>query len=292
MQYLRRMTLVSERAENAFIRDEKRTCFDSFYPFKIFPLKGLKEIEFDDITMFYGGNGSGKSTLINLIAHKMNATRYSPFNLSPFFDAYADRCMTEFAKRPKNCTVLASDDVFDYVLNSRFVNEDIDQRRNELLQKYAEAHAMKAMSAQADTMKGLWDYDRWSETREILSPKRSQSDFIRKRVEKDVELRSNGETVMSYFVERIEEDGIYFLDEPENSLSLAYQMELADYIAATQRVTATQFIIATHSPVFLAIKGAKIYDLDHYPVGVCKWTELENVRKYFDFFMERKEEFL
>ena len=38
--------------------------------------------------------------------------------------------------------------------------------------------------------------------------------------------------------------------------------------------------------------GARIYDLDAYPASVCNWTELSNVRRYFDFFMEHREEFL
>jgi len=45
-----------------------------------------------------------------------------------------------------------------------------------------------------------------------------------------------------------------------------------------------QFIISTHSPFLLAMKGAKIYDLDSRPVTVKKWTDIENVRIYHDFF--------
>ncbi|GKZ02749.1 hypothetical protein ANS017_19220 [Paraclostridium bifermentans] len=41
----------------------------------------------------------------------------------------------------------------------------------------------------------------------------------------------------------------------------------------------------------LAMKGAKIYDLDEDPVRVKKWTELENVRNYYDFFKEHEKEF-
>jgi predicted ATPase len=96
---------------------------------------------------------------------------------------------------------------------------------------------------------------------------------------------------MRYFLDRIDEDAVYFLDEPENSLSIERQIELAEYIAATARATRSQFIIATHSPVFLAMKGAKIYNIDDYPASVCKWTELPNVRRYFDFFMEHQDEF-
>lgn len=52
-----------------------------------------------------------------------------------------------------------------------------------------------------------------------------------------------------------------------------------------------QFILATHSPFLLALKGALIYDLDERPVDIKKWTELEGVRTYFEFFEKHKNEF-
>lgn len=52
-----------------------------------------------------------------------------------------------------------------------------------------------------------------------------------------------------------------------------------------------QFIIATHSPFLLSIRGAKIYDLDEDPVYVKQWTELENVRAYYNFFKLHEKEF-
>jgi hypothetical protein len=39
------------------------------------------------------------------------------------------------------------------------------------------------------------------------------------------------------------------------------------------------------------MENAKVYNLDAYPASVCRWTDLPNVRKYFDFFMEHREEF-
>ena len=52
-----------------------------------------------------------------------------------------------------------------------------------------------------------------------------------------------------------------------------------------------QFVISTHSPIFLSLAGALIYDLDSDGVPTRKWTELENVRKYFEFFEEHRDEF-
>ena len=52
-----------------------------------------------------------------------------------------------------------------------------------------------------------------------------------------------------------------------------------------------QFVISTHSPFLLSMKGAKIYDLDSDPVDVKKWTELGNVRAYYEFFKSHQSEF-
>ena len=50
------------------------TCFNGIYPFKIFPDKGLRSLEFEPITIFYGGNGSGKTTFIKLLCRLYDPT--------------------------------------------------------------------------------------------------------------------------------------------------------------------------------------------------------------------------
>jgi predicted ATPase len=288
MVYLKEFILPSDAAETGVIEQERGTWLNTFYPFKIFPLKQLRYIEFDCITLFCGGNGSGKSTLINVMAQKLNAMRYSDFNGSPLFDTFVDLCEFEYYKRPRGSCVLTSDDVFDHALNMRAVNWAREERRNALFERHG-AIARAANSAEFRCLKGLDDFERWSEVHEVLSD--SQSNYIKKRMGMDVDLYSNGETALRYFLDKIDNDALYFLDEPENSLSVDFQRRLADYIAATAIATKSQFVIATHSPIFLSMKGARIYNLDECPVDVCNWTELPNVRRYFDFFMEHREEF-
>lgn len=292
MIYTNKFILPSAGAEISFLESENRTCFNSFYPFKIFPEKALREIEFSDITLFYGGNGSGKSTLINVMAQKMNAIRFSDFNDAPFFDTFVEMCYAKYNRVPPESYVLTSDDVFDYAFNARSINENLDEKRNELFENYVSVHREAAVNPDVRRLKGLDDYERWRDTMEILSPKKSQSSYVKKRVEREIDLQSNGETAMSYFLNRIDGDALYFLDEPENSLSVEFQLQLAEYIDVTVRATRSQFVIATHSPILLSMKKARVYNLDAYPASFCKWTELPNVRKYFDFFMDHKEEFL
>lgn len=94
-----------------------------------------------------------------------------------------------------------------------------------------------------------------------------------------------------YFVSEIKENGLYTLDEPENSMSVSMQIKLAKFIEESARFFNCQFIIATHSPILLSLNSAKIYDLDQVPVRLSKWQELENVKIYYEFFKEHEKDF-
>ena len=87
-------------------------------------------------------------------------------------------------------------------------------------------------------------------------------------------------------------DALYLLDEPENSLSAKLQRELAEFIQQSARFYGCQFVISTHSPFLLAMNGVKIYDLDASPVQVRRWSELENIRTYFELFDAHRRDFL
>ena len=128
---------------------------------------------------------------------------------------------------------------------------------------------------------------------QVLARKKSVSrrQFIRKTVGQEVKLNSNGETALRYFEEKLKNDTLYCLDEPENSLSPKLQLQLVEIIKRMTRYCGCQLIIATHSPFILSIDGAKIYDLDSTPVALKKWWQLENVRTYYDFFKRHKDLF-
>ena len=81
------------------------------------------------------------------------------------------------------------------------------------------------------------------------------------------------------------------MDEPENSLSPENQQELLKFLEDSARFFECQFIIATHSPFLLSMKGAKIYDMDEEVVDVKPWHRLKNVRAYYDFFKKHEKVF-
>ncbi len=139
-------------------------------------------------------------------------------------------------------------------------------------------------------MRSLDDYE---QLKKVNSARRkTQSRFVRSELIDNVREYSNGESAFIYFTEKIKDNGLYLLDEPENSLSPKRQIELVKFIEESARFFGCQFIISTHSPFLLSMRGARIYNLDENPVTVKRWTELENVRTYFDFFKAHEKEFL
>ncbi len=261
----------------------KRTCYTSFYPFKILSRRRFERIDFEPITMLYGGNGSGKSTALHVIAARAGVKCDARFNKTSFFEDYVKLCRMEADAIPANSRLLASDDVFDTMLDTRAFNEGMDQEREAVFQEYlANKRSHFQLSSMAD----------YEQLRLVNSARhKTQSRYTREELGMNVRTYSNGENAFKMFTNAIEEDALYLLDEPENSLSPTKQLELTEYIENAARFFGCQFVISTHSPFLLSLHGAKIYDLDSDPVDVRRWTQLENVRTYYDFFKRHENEF-
>lgn len=284
MLYLSRFTFPDAERESDFRFSVKRTCYDTFYPFGVLSARGLFELEFEPVTMLYGGNGSGKTTALNVMAEKLSVKRDSLYNRSNFFERYLRLCGAETRGAvPEGSCVITSDDVFDFMLNLRALNQGIDRKREALFDDYLTDRHRRFQ------LKSLEDYD---ELRQVnLARSKTQSKYVRALLNDNVREQSNGESAFFFFTQRIGENALYLLDEPENSLSPARQLELSRFIGDSARFFGCQFIIATHSPFLLAMHGAKVYDLDGQPAAPRRWTELPSVRAYYDFFKEHSEEF-
>lgn len=284
MIFVDHFTFPNDDEEWDYLIKVKRTCYNTVYPFTTISRHRLNRIDFEPVTILYGGNGSGKSTVLNVIAEKLQVKRDSVYNTTNFFPCYVDMCSYVLERDvPEKSRIITSDDVFDYMLNIRNLNQGIVQKREHLFDEYMDA------KYSSFHMQSIKDYDKLKKVNKARCM--TQSRFVRSEVMENVREYSNGESAYKYFTEKIEEDGLYILDEPENSLSPKRQVELKDFIEKSVRYFGCQFIISTHSPFLLAMYGAKIYDLDENPVDLKKWTELENVRIYYDFFSKYGNEF-
>ena len=284
MIYLNTFSFPTLEDENDFRFSQNRTCYTSIYPYGILSKNTIETLVFEPITILYGGNGCGKSTALNVIAEKLKLERDNLYNKSNFFNDYKKRCRYETNGIPTHSRIITSDDVFDFTMNLRYLNEGLDRQRENLLD---EAYRRKTYQFK---MKSLDDYDEFK--RNMIAQQKSQSEFVRQYMLPNVKEQSNGESGFMYFTSKIQNDALYLLDEPENSLSPEKQKELLQFIYDSARFYNCQFIIATHSPFLLSIKDAKIYDFDETPVKVKPWTELKNVREYYDFFKLHEKDFI
>lgn len=284
MIYLSHFEFPHVEREYSFIMGLKCTCYDTVYPFQILSRHHLRMLDFEPITILYGGNGSGKTTALNVIGEKLGLARDTLYNRSNFFEDYTGMCDYETERSiPRHSRIITSDDVFDFMLNLRSMNEGIDRRREELFEEYLDAKYKHFQ------MRSLDDYEQLKKVNSAR--KNTQSRFVRENLMANVREHSNGESAFLYFSEKIKENGLYLLDEPENSLSPEKQQELVRFLEDSARFFGCQFVIATHSPFLLSMRGAKIYDLDEEVVDVKRWTELGNVRAYYEFFKKHESEF-
>ncbi|HOO78986.1 MAG TPA: AAA family ATPase [Lachnospiraceae bacterium] len=284
MIYLSQFPFPDREQEYSFTMSQKRTCYDSFYPFQVISKHNLKQLDFEPITILYGGNGCGKTTVLNVIAETLRLPRDTRYNRSNFFEDYTAMCHYESeGVISKESRVITSDDVFDFMINLRMINDGINEKREELFADYMEAKYSRFR------MQSLDDYEQLKRVNQARS--KTQSKYVRENLMDNVREHSNGESASLYFSDKIKENALYLLDEPENSLSPMRQLELVTFLEESVRFFGCQFIMSTHSPFLLAMKGAKIYDMDEEPVDVKRWTDLSNVRVYHEFFQKHAGEF-
>lgn len=286
---------------------------DDAYPFKITTGHELYSLDFEPITLLCGGNGCGKSTILNIIGRKLYADRHSLYNTTKYMAAFVELC--KYTEAPvlageelfkdrerikkykydieKYCHVITSDDIFKSMLDLRMTNEQKLHKSifigKDLLYTRSNNYDSETAPKYIDleTGNGLKEY-RMARDLQKLSFKK----YMEKTVGKIERSFSNGETALMKLSEKLESPGLYILDEPENSMSCEFQIQLANLIEFFAYRGECQFIIATHSPFLMAMKNAKIYNLDHTPVDVCNWWEVENMKHFFELFEGAREYFI
>jgi predicted ATPase len=258
MVHLKRVTLVQE-------------IHESYYPFNLPLVQNFKDFTFENkITLFVGENGSGKSTFLEAIAANSGipligsaATIDSDSSLEP---------ARELGQKLKLTWKIRSKNGFFFRAND-FIN---------FSRKLAE---IKNESQQA--VKEIRERDKFS--REVLPYTRTLYD-LQQLYGDGLEVRSHGESFLDLFQSRFRPSGLYLLDEPEAPLSPLKQLTLISLILEMVKMDA-QFIIATHSPMLMAIPGADIYTLDEGLFKKTPYEEVEHVRLTKDF-LENPQRFL
>ncbi len=110
----------------------------------------------------------------------------------------------------------------------------------------------------------------------------------RSRPDRDSEPRfhemSHGESFLEVLRTRFDSPGLYCLDEPEAALSFSAQIALVGALHDLA-VGGAQVLCATHSPLLVALPGARILEVGPWGMRDAAWEDLELVqhwRRYLD----------
>ena len=102
--------------------------------------------------------------------------------------------------------------------------------------------------------------------------------------------QSHGESILALVVERFGANGLYLLDEPEAALSPQGQLTLLRRMHDLAE-EGSQLIVATHSPILVALPNSLIYALDEDGVHRVNYDDVPNVQLYRSF-LEDPERYL
>lgn len=231
------------------------------FPFSVPVIRALERLSLDaPVTIFVGENGSGKSTLLEGIAAAVGLPTIGTANVADDETLTAQRALGRslqlvWRRRTRRGFFLRAEDFFGFTKTLAKMRAEFLTRLGEIEVEYKDRSYAKGF-ARMPFLNSLADMER--------------------RYGVDLDANSHGQSFLRLFASRFVPGGLYVLDEPEAPLSPQSQLGL---IAMINDMVAQdgQFIIATHSPILLALPGAQIYSCDQVPIAAVKFDELEHV---------------
>jgi predicted ATPase len=97
---------------------------------------------------------------------------------------------------------------------------------------------------------------------------------------------SHGEGFMRFFNERCQSPGIFFFDEPESALSMARQFDFLKLLRQMQQLGNSQVIMATHSPILMALPDARLLRLEKYGLRPVILEDTDHYRMMREFILD------
>ncbi|WP_234030246.1 AAA family ATPase [Erythrobacter mangrovi] len=100
---------------------------------------------------------------------------------------------------------------------------------------------------------------------------------------------SHGQGFLAFFEERLNWQGIYFFDEPESALSPARQFDFLKILRHIQREGKAQIIMATHSPILMALPDAELLHVTRFGLRPIALEDTDHYRIYREFILYPRE---
>jgi len=246
---------------SALRRRPEHTPDFSTFPWSLPLVRDLDELEFTaPVTFLVGENGCGKSTLLEGLAAGMDAVAAGRRDIARDPTLAAARAFAQgfvFVRRRHARTrlFLRAEDVFGFTQRVTDAMADLQSDAADIAASMPEGYGRRLAMGVVQGQRAAFA--------------NSYGD--------NPDAQSHGETFLALLRRRLAPNGLYFLDEPETPLSPARVLALMALIA--DRVAeGCQFIIATHSPILMALPGAAILLVEAGQLRASAWDDLEHVR--------------
>jgi predicted ATPase len=248
------------------------------FPFTIPAIAALagKRIVFDTpVTILIGENGSGKSTLLEALAVQIGSYTVGSVeaerdrsleHVQPLANALALR----WAHRTRRGFFMRSEDYFGFARRMQQIREEYQ----------AEVRRIDENPSLSNAARG---FAKLPYGRELADMRRLYGDGL--------ESVSHGESFLRLFQSRFVPEGLYLLDEPEAPLSPMRQLALIALVKDCVEAHGAQFILATHSPILMAIPNATLLTVTPDGLVPTIFAECEHVQ-FTRAFLNAPEQYL
>lgn len=229
------------------------------YPYDIPAIRFAKNIEFSSpITFIIGDNGTGKSTLLETLACRLQL---------PHIDGYG-YTKSGFEAARKLIGTMELQWAIERSVGFFFRAEDFGDFLNSIDRSDANLHSRFFRDLDGEVPSHI--------VQEMKDSANHQLHKVRRDYGQDLQAFSHGEAYLQIMQQRINQRGIYLLDEPEAALSPAKQLSLIYFLHEHLQSYNSQFIIATHSPMLMAYPDATIYEVTQESMRPVALEETEH----------------
>ncbi len=239
------------------------------FPFNLDLVRNLPSISLTSpITFLVGENGAGKSTLLEAIAYASGVPSVGEYSLEedPLMESarkLGKYLSLRYAERSRSGFFVRAEDFLGFV--------------KQLLRNLAE------LDAEIEDIQANWA---GGDLEKALSPLRAEKKAYIDKYTENLNGMSHGEGFLRFFNQRITGKGLYLIDEPEAALSPARQLSLILLIQDAVKNHQAQFIIATHSPIIMALPMADILLIEEGQIQKVSYRETPHYQLTHSFLQD------
>jgi predicted ATPase len=229
------------------------------FPFSLELIKNLENVKFNkNVTFFVGENGSGKSTVLEALAYAAQLPTAGGMSLEqdPMMEParmLGRMLMLRYTQKQTGGFFARAEDFIGFVKNILYNIAELDREIKEITETWETGDIALA-----------------------IGPLKSERKAYTERYSENLDGMSHGEGFLKFFNARITGKGLYLIDEPEAALSPQRQMSLMALILHKIKENDSQFIIATHSPLIMAMPDSEILNFENNTITPITYRETQH----------------